>query len=217
MGASTDAAVILAVKQSLRPLILEYFSRDSCVATARIVIDTLDYFGIVARPLAVEAIIFNGEARAIIQSGSSLAELYQVMASIPLSRRGGPWTLGLGLNDDPKVAAGHVVVHVPSVSELLDLSIDQASRPQKGLVLSPMAIPLAGSAFADDPSATVALEVPQPDGFSPAYIEYRHALRPLFQRSPNWRRTSNSGNEGRKVFTEVTGRAIRMAREQVGK
>lgn len=217
MVTSNDAAVISAVKQSLRPLILEYFSKDSCVATARIVIDTLDYFGIPSRPIAVEAIIFNGEARAIIESGASLAELYQAMAPIPLSRRGGPWTLGLGMIDDPKVAAGHVVVHVPSSFELLDLSIDQASRPQKGLVLNPMAIRLSGSTFAEDPSATISLEVPQTDGFAPAYIEYRHAQKSLFQHSPNWRRTSSSGNEGRRVFTEVTGRAIRMVKERVGK
>ena len=118
--------------------IREHFNLDSCIASTRIGLDVLDYFGIVAAPMPLAVLIFNEEAIQLLEGGMGMDELAQHLRSIPKSEAGTPWSIGLGYGGDPEPGkwAGHLVAAVPHARTLVDLSIKQAERTQKGLIFN---------------------------------------------------------------------------------
>lgn len=216
----TDEVLDAAVK-IIRPLVLSQFSSESCVTTARVTIDVLDYFGVAAVPIPVEVTIFNAEGAALLHSmfessddPATFAEFGRVLAAIPASAPGGPWSMGLGVVDRPgDPGAGHVVVALPARGEFLDLSLDQASRPHKHMALAPQRLTGVPGAWFEEPLEVVAFEVAQA-GSGPAEVSYRHSPVCLYKRSPNWRRQVDGSPS--PAFAEIAGAAIRGIRDLVG-
>jgi hypothetical protein len=195
-----------------------WFTVDSCVASARIVLDSLDYFGIAGVAIPVEVVAFNAAAVEVLRenadAGDPIGVLGEVVARWRPEDAGGPWSLGLGMGmstgDAPN--AGHVVVGVPGEGLLLDLSLAQASRPVKNMVLGPSVFDEVPDEFFAEPGAVVERFVAQGSG-GPVALVYRHAPVALYRTSPNWvRETTRSG--GRAVFRRVTGDVIRQVRHQ---
>lgn len=129
------ATVLTGLVRHARDPIRQHFRADSCIASTRIGLDVLAYFGVRAEPLALSVLIFNTAAIELLEGGMHMNELAEVLHDIPVSREGGPWSMGLGLGGDPEPNkwAGHLVISLPYVRTMLDLSIEQANRPHKGL------------------------------------------------------------------------------------
>jgi len=218
---SAASEVIQAGREVIRPIVLEHFHEDSCIATARITIDVLSYFGIHSRPAAVETIIFNGEAASLMRAGATPEQLRDAVYSRTPEQPDGPWSVGLGFRRSSEEAGGHVVVWVPSERVCLDFSLDQASRPHKGAILGPAVFKIAGAVSLDESGAlpldfVFSGEVAQPPPNGPAYVEYR-VVPDWFRGSPNWRRTSVGVAGAQATFRDITGRAIKQIRSQIAR
>lgn len=212
--------VIEAGRQVIRPIVLEYFTADSCVATVRITIDVLAYFGITARPAAVETLIFNGEAYSMLREGATPEEIGRAVHARSTAEIGGPWTVGLGFGDSPESTGRHMVAWVPSESLCLDFSLDQASREQKAMALGPATFRMPGPLTLEEGNAlpvghVFSGEIPQVPPHGSAHLEYR-VVEDWFRGSPNWRRTSAVMSGAPATFRDITGRAIRAIREHAG-
>jgi hypothetical protein len=211
-----EQCVVDTVVEVARPEILRVFSADSCVASARIALDVFAYFGIAAKPVPVSVAVFNADAYDLLEREGSLdAVAVAVMAYEP-SFVGGPWTIGMGAQGVPDrpVAAGHVVVGLPTLGQFVDLSLDQVSRPVKNIVLS-------ASAFPVDPASGFLMVVGAKEGYAvgqetggPVRLLYTHEPQHLYKGSPNWQR-STSQPDGRQVFKEVTRNVLREVKRQV--
>jgi hypothetical protein len=206
----TDDPIINAVVSEVRPVVLDSFTPDSCVATVRITIDTLAYFGIRAKPLPVGVVILNHEAHTLLtEHDMSMEQVRQATLPYSIDDAGGPWLMGVGIGDED--AAGHVVTWLPDHEVLLELSLDQANRPHKNLVFEPVAARVNSPDFITTPEAWQPYIVDFPDG--QGSIHYQHAKDARFRKSPNWRGISDGKRE---AFRHVTAEAIRRVRELQG-
>lgn len=188
-----------------RPILLESFDVDSCIASTRIGIAALDYFGIRARELPVQVLVINAEADAFVSSGGSQDELAAIMQASDLSTPGGPWTLMLGSTVPQPTRpgwAGHLVIAVDEVGVVIDLSADQAARPHKGLDLKPFWGRISDPAWWDGTERRVWTRLPGHDGG--AMLWDREPPDPLgYLVSPNW------GSRDRNLIKTITGQVIR--------
>lgn len=214
-----EQAVLAGARQVIRPLVLEHFTAYSCVATVRITIDVLAYFGIMAKPAAAQAMIFNAEAVNLMEAGATAQQLHDAVHAFTEQQEGGPWTIGLGFGlSETNDAGGHVVTWVPSVRTVLDYSLDQASRPHKGIALGPLDIPVPDAVASPSEPLPVGFvfsaRVPQQEPYGAAYAEYRVAPD-WFRSSPNWRRSSPSMASAPATFKEIAGTAIREIRHRL--
>lgn len=209
--------VVTALAKVGRPPILEYFGRRSCIASTRIGLDVLAYFGVQAEPLPLFMLVLNGEAINLAATGMSQAELRAEMNKYGLDEPGGPWGIGVGAEiENSKDWAGHLMIAVPNLRVLLDMSFDQASRPHKDL-----SFPDEGQVFAafDDAwwggeRSRTSFTGQVRDGSRVGLILDRDCADPEgYRRSANWRRQGR--NNGRGVFREVTGRIIRLVKDEL--
>jgi hypothetical protein len=132
MTVSRDLAVVETLVAVARPIILTRYRADSCIASTRIAIDALAHFGVDAEPFACLAMAYNKRYGERLQAG--LAPLDD-----PDS-----FSITIGLIDrieayERRKAVGHVLALTHD--DVIDLSIDQASRPEQGIVLEPFAFP----------------------------------------------------------------------------
>lgn len=123
-----------------REPILEHFTLDSCIASTRIALDVLEYFGVHGKALPLTMLLLNGEAISLIEGGMAMDDLGQHLLQYPADQEGGPWSIGLGAGGDPMPGkwAGHLVVELVRDRVLVDMSADQISRPHKQMHLEPM-------------------------------------------------------------------------------
>lgn len=134
-GIEQRLQVIEALAAEARPLILRYWRPDSCIASSRIGQLVLAHFGIRSQPLAVRVLIFNGPlwrrlARGDRPERGQVEQLYQ---------EDGSWSVGLGFpSGRPEGWPGHLILISSAPKLLIDLSLDQASRPKRGIELRPL-------------------------------------------------------------------------------
>jgi hypothetical protein len=117
---------IEALVKVARPIIRERFNLASCIASTRVGLLALAEFGVQAHPQAVEYLIVNNDFRELT---AELGRMPSVEEQQTL-RDGAAHSFGLGVNRGPD-DTGHVAIAV-GARLLVDLSIDQASRPAKG-------------------------------------------------------------------------------------
>lgn len=118
------------VAKVVRRKVLTTYSPDSCVATASAITDALRQFGADTYELSVSAMVCNEEF-------AKAAGLLGRLPSVAEYHGTGAYALGLGMDiDKGPVWAGHVVAIVDR-RWMVDASIDQASRPEQGIVLRP--------------------------------------------------------------------------------
>lgn len=121
------------IAATVRPLILQRFRPDSCIATTRAVVEVLHYFGQAARVQPVRVCAWNAEAAALVAAKVT-------MSAWPRSA----WSVGVTGTDQVApdgVWDGHLVA--VTTTHLVDASLDQFSRPHKGIVLDAAAFELA--------------------------------------------------------------------------
>lgn len=198
-----------------RPLIRSEFTARSCIASTRIGLDVLAYFGVRAQEVPVLIGVFNAEAARMLDEGMALPDLLATMQTIPAEQPGGPWSIAIGASPqdgsgDPNGWSGHLVIGLTGLQVIVDLSADQASRPHKNMELACAwyEVPDDGwwageqkSAFLGSQNGALLMvhrNPPDPTG----YLE-----------SANWRRSSRTTpQQTREAFKGVTGRIIRAVR-----
>lgn len=125
-----DERVIEALVETARPIMLRgvgtfAFKKDSCIAACRIGTLALAEFGVQAHTIGVSYAIYNAAYR------RQVAADHGVLPQTPDEVRDGSHSIGLGVEwgDD---SMGHFGIAV-GARLLLDLSIDQVTRPDKDL------------------------------------------------------------------------------------
>ena len=118
---------IKVLRQCARPEILKEFNADSCIVSTAVGVDVLTHFGIFAEPLPVRTVIFNKPYVARIEAGSDWPKGDEIQR---WQKEDGSYSVGIGVGtQQPNKWAGHLVILIEK-KLLLDLSIDQASRPK---------------------------------------------------------------------------------------
>src|SRR5262249_29776146 len=130
---------LAAVMRAACRVFLPRYRPDSCIAAARVLVDVFDRLHVRCRPLSVVVDVFHPAmvARAALEGGRlpETTEEYQRWVA-----ESGCWWLTLGMGEPrPGRWAGHVAV-VAWDAVLLDLTLPQASRPQRGIELAPLAV-----------------------------------------------------------------------------
>ncbi|HWN96914.1 MAG TPA: hypothetical protein VNT99_17935 [Methylomirabilota bacterium] len=126
-----------------RGRILRNFARDSCIASTRVALLVLHRFGIRAVAMPCKVKVFNPMYWKRIREGVS-----DISKHLP-----GEWSVGIGYGYGPTQPGrmafnGHLVaVTDPSRGVMVDLSIDQISRPNKGIFFQPLAGTFDGPQF----------------------------------------------------------------------
>jgi len=113
----------------LRRVILTEYKADSCIASTRIGIDLLAELGVPARPLRVEVMAYTvGYARRIEAEGRMPRNQAERIAWTDETNG---WALGIGV--EAGTPGGIHLVALVDDHLLWDLSIDQASRPERNM------------------------------------------------------------------------------------
>jgi hypothetical protein len=108
------------------------YTRRTCILHTRYAVDALRELGVRTRPLTTRVMVGNAEWR----------RLASELGRWPLADEWTEetWCIGVGYGPDPREERpgydGHVIA-VVNDRWALDLTIDQASRPQHGIELSP--------------------------------------------------------------------------------
>ena len=170
MTAPDHDPALRVIARAVRTAVLTEFAADSCIATTRVLIDTAREFGIPLRPWAANAKVFTDTAWELARAGVPLDQWPDGAWSISIDRRNS----GAGV--------GHIVALSPA--RMIDASIDQTARPDRGIPELP---PVLGKL---------------PAGFDPAHpsrgellyhgpgvwLHYEPSGSVVFRRSRNWRR-----------------------------
>lgn len=135
-----------------RPVMLKYWAKNSCIASTRLAVEYLRGKGIRADALAVEVLAFSpAMARRVEEHGGvpdeeTFEEWCREDEKV--------WSIGLGVPHpalEEEGFVGHVVCMVEN-KWLLDLSIDQASRPERDMPLEPLYALASENILAGKPS-----------------------------------------------------------------
>lgn len=157
-----------------RPLILQTFSRDSCIASTAVACDFCEWAGVHVRPLEVEVMAWNALA------------LEQLAADVPFEQwPADAWSVGVKQNTPDthrkprgRPWSGAHLVAIVDRSTLLDLSADQLSRPIYRMpVPGPVVLPWDG------------IEARAVNDETGVQLMYRVPVKPdlSFRSSPDWR------------------------------
>jgi hypothetical protein len=173
-----------------------HYRPDCCIAATAILNEVLDYFRLTARPLSVIATVFNPVmSERIAQEG---------MPTLEEAERDwfpkGCYSLAVGAGDrQPGKWPGHLVT-VLGGQALIDMTLDQANRPQHGIVLpAPIIAPLTPDFLTKE--AGVAGMV--------------NRCRVVYQARPDDRSFERSNDwKSRKRRAGVVGSAIRRLKKQ---
>lgn len=170
--------------------------RDICVLSTRLGYDVLRYFGVESRPVVVRALAFNPAAVAWIdEHGLDLSDEQKEEYDAS-----GAWVVAIDEEDHgiPGRFPGHLVLHVPSERALVDLSLAQFARPNRGIVLPDAHIfDVPEDFFRDNGQVVYSL-----DGGGKLIYGYRKRAARDFRSSGDWR-----------LKNSATGRVIRRVRE----
>jgi hypothetical protein len=128
-------ALLDALSPIVRPAMLEHFREDCCIATCRILREVLAAYGYKAREVPVTVQVLNGPMQKLVDEGPLPDDRAERVA---LFHQRGAWGVGIGLAHpgDPIVPGkyyGHLVLSVNGL--LVDASLQQAQREQRGIVL----------------------------------------------------------------------------------
>lgn len=130
--------IIKALQRQLPELTTEIgFNRDICVLSGWAGRELLRRFGISAKPVAVRAVALNDVFWELT------GEDWDKVFSVNLEDDDVPdeaWSVGIGFGpESPGRWPGHLVLTTRNPDMLLDLTLDQASRPERGINLYPLA------------------------------------------------------------------------------
>jgi hypothetical protein len=177
--------VIDVLLREAPPLLATRFRPDCCIGAARLALQALRGAGLSAAAVPAEAIVVSPEAhrrneayRAANDGRPAPKELVETWFDEPDGRC---WAISIGGNyrpEDPAFWGGHLVV-LAEDRWLIDLSLPQANRPERGIELTPVAIEVGRNGFA--PNGTAAAIV------NGSAVRWTRRGFYGWQESPDWR------------------------------
>jgi len=180
------AALLTDFGPTIRTRMLEQGWRaDSCIGATRMGMDILKSIGVTDMyALSVRCYIFNQPFAEHAERVGRIAESPE--ETVAWEAEDGSWAIGLGFEPTvllPNRWPGHLVLIVER-RLLWDLSIDQANRPQHGIVFDrPVVLPVTEPFLRDRERLTTAWRTPI------ATLQLAYEARPgdkSFRKSPNW-------------------------------
>jgi len=134
-------ALLEALMPVVRPTMLKHFTPDCCIATCRVLRKAFNVFGYDAEAVPVSVFIFNENMAGLLKDGVSIPT--DRSARKELLDGTGAWSVGI-TRQSAEVGApvvggrfgGHLVLRV--MNTLVDASLQQADRPERGIVLPPL-------------------------------------------------------------------------------
>lgn len=127
----------------VRAEVLRHVRPDSCIATTRLLLDVLARERIAAYALAVDARVANMAAERLLAAGTGSESLAGRAAWVVA----GAWVVAIERGEAaPDRWAGHLVA-VAERRFLIDAALDQAARPERGIVLAGPVVAPVGEAF----------------------------------------------------------------------
>lgn len=183
----TSLQIISAVtvcRHAIRAIINTEYSIDSCIATSRIMSEVFARFGVASNTIPVQVIIGNPVASYYLLGKEN--DNPMTPDEIESLKEMGGYFISIGTKgeDLPNRFDGHVVVE--TVDDfgnvyLIDLSIDQASRPEKKIMAFPFVALLEAQLHKSD-----GVMFNTPDGGFIRYDYMRDISR--FKDSPDWKK-----------------------------
>lgn len=119
--------------------------RQSCIASAKVTTEVLRSLGIAARPMAASILVATKAWVDKMEAGERPTE-----ETWPQWEEAGAWSVGVAYDAEPQEGAwtAHMIVLAgPGQKYLLDPSLDQTARPEKGIVTEPAMIDLSKAPF----------------------------------------------------------------------
>jgi len=188
-----DRAIVIAtLVRHARPVMLKVVKPDSCVVMSRLAVEVLRTFGVAADACSAEVIIANGKFAQLL--GAGRIQMGEKLPQWAIDE--GAWGIGLGYRPKPH-EIGHVVCLAGDL--ILDLSLDQASRPQHTIELEP-------SVFCRGDTS-----IKEPSVFFVGDVVVSYQLRPArkqFKRSPDWR-------DFHQRYRKQAGEVVRLVRQEL--
>jgi hypothetical protein len=131
---------IHAMRRAVPAVLSDFFQgKDVCILASRIGSELLrEENGIDAKPVSARAWILNAQMWEYIEEDwERLVEKWPEEDE-QAALDAGAWSVGLGMGRaEPGRFAGHVLLALRNPDGLLDLTLNQASRPTKGMTLEP--------------------------------------------------------------------------------
>lgn len=121
---------------TVRQEVLKNWNADSCIASTRILGEVLRYFGYTSEPLPVALCVFNKAGFERMEAGDHDVPNWPQEA----------WSVGIegsgvsSMKGERRSWDGHLVALVNDGAWLIDPSLDQLSRPHRGLSLTPVVL-----------------------------------------------------------------------------
>ncbi len=126
------ASVLAQLVHHAPPLIAESFRPDCCIAATRVAVHVLTRLGFLAKPQPSQLMVYTRKLWHRVENNTF---------DYPFLH--GEWSVGVGF--DPETGKQGYIGHLVAMCKaprskpmfLVDLSLGQASRPKKGIVLPP--------------------------------------------------------------------------------
>jgi hypothetical protein len=137
--AQTILARLNRVARRMRSTMLTQYRPDSCVVATRALIDALAHFGVRAMPLVARALVLSPAVAQALREYNP--QTLRVPEILQLCEQMGGWSVGVGWPDVevPGHWEGHLVTLIEG-TRVVDLTLDQASRPMRDIRLEPVAV-----------------------------------------------------------------------------
>jgi hypothetical protein len=142
----------------VREEMLKIAAPNCCIATVAVLCRVFRHYGFKARPLPVAVIIRNRKMVEAVAKGMAIPDDPKALRA--WMEATGSWSLGIVPESALESAmrgyaafGGHLVCHVQDV--LVDASLDQASRPERDIVLPPFLATAARADFLEGRKALV--------------------------------------------------------------
>lgn len=138
-GMTYEQAINALFETGAKAVLRDYFNENSCINSTRVVLEVFRTLRLEASPFAVRTRIYSkGFMEKAEREGGFPRTEEQVHE---WTSQPGVWSVGIGyfhLGLPPDAWLGHLVLRAGP--HLLDATISQASRPEKGLVLPEMLV-----------------------------------------------------------------------------
>ena len=154
-------AVLAQLVHHAPPLLAQGFRPDCCIGATKVACGVLDALGFKVRPQPTQLMVYTRKLWRRVESDRF---------DWPFLH--GEWSVGVGFPiAEPAGFVGHLVALCKSskAAFLVDLSLGQASRPKKGIVLPP-ALFIAGNKL----------------NLNKCVLMYRAIDNPVYLQSPDW-------------------------------
>ena len=200
----------------MRQAMLREFTPDCCIATCRVLGRVFESFEYYAEAVPVSVYIFNAQMASLLTTGAPIPD--EPFARRKLFDSTGAWSVGItrkSADVNPDVIGGryggHLVLRV--MNTLVDASLQQADRPQYGIVLPAL--------IAFSPQKPVFFTHRRTGGkrcgisVNGCEIVYERIKDYSFSNSPDWLRTGPPNSDViRKIINEVENRMNHYREEE---